>query len=196
ELESGAIAARLSAARDARRAAIARRKQAITGVSEFPNIHEGQVEVSKPDLAALNLAVIRRVQRRPDLELETQAGPRSWIRAAKDGATLGQLAGALASAAGGDRARVAPLKRERFAAAFEELRDRGDTSLWLNGSRPKVLLACIGPIAEHTARASFSKNFFEAGGIEAVSSAEEVTDLLDADQAAAALKRCGAELAV
>jgi len=196
QLESGAIAEQLSQARAARRAAIARRKQVITGVSEFPNIHERPVQLRKVDLAELNLAVIRRCERQPDLEVDTESGARGWIRSAQQGASLGQLAGALAAAAGGQRARIEPLKRERFSAPFDELRERGDTRLRLRGSRPKILLACIGPIAEHTARASFSKNFFEAGGIEAVSSAEQVSDVFDPAQAAAALKRSGAELAV
>ena len=36
------------------------------------------------------------------------------------------------------------------------------------GSRPKVFLANLGTLADFTARATFAKNFFEAGGIEAV----------------------------
>jgi methylmalonyl-CoA mutase len=36
------------------------------------------------------------------------------------------------------------------------------------GSRPKVFLANLGTLADFTARATFAKNFFEAGGIEAI----------------------------
>ena len=36
------------------------------------------------------------------------------------------------------------------------------------GARPKIFLANLGTLAEFTARATFAKNFFEAGGIEAV----------------------------
>ena len=36
------------------------------------------------------------------------------------------------------------------------------------GTRPRVFLANLGPIAAFTARATFAKNFFEAGGIEAI----------------------------
>ena len=39
------------------------------------------------------------------------------------------------------------------------------------GSYPKVFLVNLGPVAAHTARATFAKNFFEAGGIEAVTAA-------------------------
>ncbi|MCC2101375.1 MAG: methylmalonyl-CoA mutase, partial [Hyphomicrobiales bacterium] len=40
-------------------------------------------------------------------------------------------------------------------------------ALAAKGKRPSVFLANIGPIAAFTARATFAKNFFEAGGIEA-----------------------------
>ena len=36
------------------------------------------------------------------------------------------------------------------------------------GERPKVFLANLGPLAAFTSRASFARNFFEAGGIAAV----------------------------
>jgi methylmalonyl-CoA mutase len=49
------------------------------------------------------------------------------------------------------------------------LRDQSDWILAATGARPKVFLATLGAPAEFTARANFAKNFFEAGGIEAVS---------------------------
>ena len=43
------------------------------------------------------------------------------------------------------------------------------TACWpQTGARPKIFLANLGTIADFTARATFAKNFFEAGGIEAV----------------------------
>ncbi|QXV59831.1 methylmalonyl-CoA mutase family protein [Amycolatopsis sp. TNS106] len=56
------------------------------------------------------------------------------------------------------------LPRHRYAEAFEALRDRADA----HPSRPRVFLATLGPVAAHTARASFAANLFQAGGIEAV----------------------------
>jgi methylmalonyl-CoA mutase len=49
----------------------------------------------------------------------------------------------------------------RAAAAFEELRDRAEAQQ----PRPAVYLATLGPIARHTARASFAANLFQAGGL-------------------------------
>lgn len=61
-----------------------------------------------------------------------------------------------------------PLRRIRWAEQFEALRDASDSYLAATGARPKVFLVNLGPVAVHTARATFAKNFFEAGGIEAV----------------------------
>jgi len=36
------------------------------------------------------------------------------------------------------------------------------------GARPRIFLANLGRLSDFTARAGFAKNFFEAGGIEAV----------------------------
>jgi methylmalonyl-CoA mutase len=88
---------------------LARRKDPLTGVSEFPNLAE------KP------------VVREP-----VPAQP-----------------------SGG-------LPQVRLAEAYEELRDLSDAQ----AVRPKVFLATLGPVAAHTARASFAANLFQAGGID------------------------------
>jgi methylmalonyl-CoA mutase len=62
-----------------------------------------------------------------------------------------------------------PLAPMRLAAPYEALRDASDRMLAKSGERPRVFLANLGPLAGFTARAMFAKNFFEAGGIEAVS---------------------------
>ncbi len=73
-------------------------------------------------------------------------------------------------AANNDPAAVttAALPRSRLAEPFELLRERSDRMLAKTGARPKVFLATLGTAAEFTTRAAFAKNFFEAGGIEAV----------------------------
>ncbi|GAA2143568.1 methylmalonyl-CoA mutase subunit beta [Actinomadura napierensis] len=60
-----------------------------------------------------------------------------------------------------------------YAQDFEALRDRSDAHAEAAGARPKVFLATLGPIAVHTARASFAANLFQAGGIETVAGAPE-----------------------
>jgi methylmalonyl-CoA mutase len=49
----------------------------------------------------------------------------------------------------------------RAAQEFEALRDAADAA----AERPTVYLATIGPVARHTARASFAGNLFQAGGL-------------------------------
>lgn len=56
----------------------------------------------------------------------------------------------------------------RYAADFEALRDRSDAYLDQHGTRPRVLLLPVGPLAEHNIRATFAANLLAAGGIEAV----------------------------
>ena len=60
----------------------------------------------------------------------------------------------------------------RYAAGFEELRNRSDAFLDKTGSRPKVLLVPLGPLAEHNIRMTFATNLLASGGIEAVSGAD------------------------
>jgi methylmalonyl-CoA mutase len=84
-----------------------------------------------------------------------------------------------------------PLLPIRLAEPFERLREASDRMLARTGSRPKVFLANLGTVAEFTARASFAKTFFEAGGIEAVSN----DGFASRDAMIAALKASGAKLA-
>ena len=62
----------------------------------------------------------------------------------------------------------AALPSIRLAEPFEALRDASDAVLAATGARPKVFLATLGTPADSIARATFARNFFEAGGIEAV----------------------------
>ena len=78
----------------------------------------------------------------------------------------------------------------RLAEPFEKLRDASDAILAETGARPKIFLANLGMPAEFAARASFAKNFFEAGGIEAVSD-----EGVDRPPLAAAYEAAGARFA-
>ncbi len=86
---------------------------------------------------------------------------------------------------------IAALPRMRLAEPFEALRATSDRILAVTGARPKIFLACLGTPAAFTARATFAKNFFEAGGIEATMD----DGLASLDDMAAALKASGALLA-
>jgi methylmalonyl-CoA mutase len=111
---------------DVRKVNLAKRRDAITGVSEFPNLHEEGIA----DMV-MNATFM------------TELSP------------AGET--------------IEPLPFHRQAEGFEALRAKSDQMLFEKGQRPSVFLANIGQVADHTARASFAKNFFEAGGIEALS---------------------------
>ena len=85
----------------------------------------------------------------------------------------------------------APLKPIRLAADFEKLRDAADKA-----QHAKVFLANLGPIAAFTARAMFTKNFFEAGGIHALSNDGFAKDgKTDLNALVEAFKKSGARIA-
>lgn len=149
-LESGWIAEQIAEARAARSKDIARRKEGITGVSEFPNLAEEMLVRPQP---------VASKQR------GTTAKPKASIPA---------------------------LEPRRFAAPFEELRDATDEWQVRNGQRPRAFLVNLGPVAHFTARATYAKNFFEAGGIEAISS----DGFSDVNSAVAAFQASGAKIAV
>jgi methylmalonyl-CoA mutase len=79
----------------------------------------------------------------------------------------------------------------RLAEPFEALRDASDLIFAKTGARPKVFLANLGRLSDFTARATFAKNSYEAGGIEAVTNDgfKSQADLV------AAYKASGAKLA-
>ncbi|GGL25575.1 methylmalonyl-CoA mutase family protein [Planomonospora parontospora] len=159
-LESGLVAGRLAATRERRAANIARRRDPITGVSEFPNLDE------------------RLPERTP-----RPAAP-GTPRPAAPG-TAGAAAPGTAAPAGAAGAEGLPVVHH--AREFEALRDLADAQ----ETRPAVFLATIGPVAAHTARASFAANLFQAGGLATVACGP----LTDPGEIAAAFTASGARVA-
>jgi methylmalonyl-CoA mutase len=85
----------------------------------------------------------------------------------------------------------APLKPIRLAAEYEMLRDAAD-----HAKHAAIFLANLGPIAAFTARAMFTKNFFEAGGMKAIGNDGFAKDgKTDIAALVAAFKKSGAQLA-
>lgn len=148
-LEKKLIQQKVSAVRAEREKNVARRKDALTGATEFPDIHETPAEV----LTATPVAL--------------PAPPPATIKFDA----------------------LAPM---RLAAPFEALRDKSDAQLEKTGARPHVFIATLGKASDFTARATFAKNFFEAGGIEAVGDGghKSLEDLVAAFIAAGAKLVC------
>ncbi len=144
-LEAGLIQGKVAATRAEREKNIARRRDALTGTSEFPNIHESNVHV-------LDVAPAPSAKETPQF---------------------------------------AALPRIRLSEPFEQLREASDAALKQTGARPKVFLANLGKLSDFTARTLYARNFFEAGGIEAVSN----DGFASRDEMIAAFKASGAKLA-
>ncbi len=73
----------------------------------------------------------------------------------------------LAPAAAATRGESA-LPSLRLAEPYEALRDRAEAIAAKAGKGPSVFMANLGRVADFTARATFAKNAFEAGGIAAI----------------------------
>lgn len=179
-LSRGALQGWIAASRAERERNVARREDEITGTSAFPDLSESAVAVVLPSPARAREPVDRR-----ETMAAAGAGPgdargpaaapfSSLLAAASSGTDLAELP----AAPGSDAIAAAPLPSRRDAEGYERLRDLSDAHLARTGARPKVFLACLGPLAAFTARATFAKGFFEAGGIEA--SATDAFPSLDA----------------
>jgi methylmalonyl-CoA mutase len=190
---NGWVAEQIESAFAPRAKNLARRKEGITGVSEFPNVAESPVQRPRPDRSVLRQRAVQRLQaNRPSSALKLHQTERmaDAIAAASNGASIGQLARALGFHS--DGITLPPLTPHPFAEPFEELRDASDAWQAKTGKRPQVFLANMGSAAHYTARATYSKNFFEAGGFEVIG--QEA--FKEADKAAEAFRKSGANIAV
>lgn len=132
-LRAGSVQEAIAAARAAREERVRRRKEPITGVSEFPLLDEAPVALD------------------PRPPAPTPAAP-----------------------LGGER--VTRLEPARTADPFERLRDRSDAHLAATGARPRIVLACLGAEADFSGRATWSRAFFEAGGVAALGGGAHADD--------------------
>lgn len=194
-LSGGWVAGAIDNAYVARAKDVASRKRGITGVSEFPNVAEEPVVREVPDFDALaKQAAAKCGDARSKFGREVAlSGDRiaAAIDAAAAGASLGQIAAGLGFG-GEDTASIQAIEARTLAEPFDDLRDACDAWLADKGQRPRVFLANLGPIAHFSGRATWSTNFFEAGGFEVLGS----QGFEDADAAAAAFAESGAKIAV
>ncbi len=205
-LTSGWLAERLGVVALGRARNVARRKDPITGVSEFPHVAEDRVTREAADIddladfAGCALAAWRADHPMVEVEpLEAVAtgqglATRAAIEVAGNGATLG----AMVQAMRGETARVRcePLPALRQAQPYEELRDASDAYRAQHGQRPRVFLANLGPIPQHRVRALWSGNFLGAAGFEVLGNAGFATARAAAEACTVAVREQGALAAV
>jgi len=185
-LLDGGATAMIEATAETRGKAIAKRKQPITGVSEFPDLNEKTVSREQ------SAAPPQKPRRAAEAELAA-------AREAKEGGLVEAVLAAVRAGAGfvdvvnamaGEEApaEMNPLPMRPDAAPFEALRDAAEA----NASRPRAFLVNLGSKAEYAARAGFARNFLAAGGIETVDSG----GFNDPNGAASAFCESGAAIAV
>jgi len=207
---SGWIRAQIEAVERLRERDIATRKAALTGVSAHPDVFEREISRPTPNYAELrakaagSLVKWRRDHRQgnsiADLGAVVAKSGRSSgelmtsaVKAARSGATIGELTSTLAAAANREGASTTPLAAHPYAAAYEQLRDIVDAYAGAHGGkRPKVFLANLGTKKEFLARSNYARDFFEAGGFEPVDN----DGFTDAQALAAAFAASRAEIAV
>ncbi len=202
DLLSGGIQRRIAEVREARERNIATRKDPLTGVSEFPMLEERTVTVEAPDLEALGAGAASEIAERRGRGEITDAvrafsmaaadpsrqAVKAWIEGSATGAVVDDLGRQIWTQA----QTCDPLPPARLAELYEILRRKSSACEQKTGARPAVFLVTLGAIASHTARATFARNFFAAGGIEGV----EPGPLESAEAAAQDFKDSGCAVAV
>lgn len=186
-VENGSLAREIADLWQKRENRLATRRDPLTGVSEFPNIEEAAVTCELPDIAALRATATSRPT--PSLGAIGH-GFADLVTTATKGANIAQLFAALYGDA--TPTRITPLAQHRLSESFEGNRRRASAHQQETGKAPQIFLCNIGRVAEHTARASFSRNFFGAGGIEAIANNGFATG----HDAANAFGESGAKIAI
>ena len=182
--------------------ALAKRRDPVTGVSEFPNIQETPLQLEQPDLLAASYRAATdrlKVARGADggamakaLDALKSAKPGGLAEAALAAASAGATFGQIAQTLKGGETRVQALPRASPGRALRGVARRIRCVPEEDRGAAEDLPANLGPIAKHTARATFAKNFFEVGGIETIGNA----GFKDAASCAAAFKESGARIAI
>lgn len=199
-----------------RKANLGKRKDVFVGVNMYPNLLERSLVDKWPDYTSVaSERMIEVAERRggagasstkaalADLVAARAAGNATAVaekvlEAARAGATLGALGGAMA-AGGRGLPSILELDIHRGAALFEDLRKNADRIQAQTGRRPRAFLANMGPLAQHKPRADFSTGYFEAGGFHVIISPGFATPAEAAeaavDERAAIVVICGTDKA-
>jgi methylmalonyl-CoA mutase len=194
-LQSGFLQETIGKTMAERDKAISKRRVPVTGVSEFPNILEEPVVRTLPDLKE----AVGRMTKRLSAGAKTAAAHLAALggsltsldevaRALEAGVSFADVVGVVA----GHGASVSALPRRHLADSFERLRDAANAVKVKTGKLPGIFLANLGPVASHTGRATFAKNFFEAGGIQAIGN----NGFSEVDACVKAFQASGAKIAI
>ena len=158
-LADGTMAEAIESSWNDRLAALGTRRQAVTGVSDYPMLEE------------------------PSGPTDPSGGP-TGLAGSGDGSagstgSEGDMAGSRPSGAGNGPtdpsggptglagSGIGGLPVRRLAQPFEDLRDAADRHLAQTGRRPTVAVVALGPEAAHGPRTTWVRNLLAAGGVAA-----------------------------
>ena len=173
-VKSGWLQGRIEQSLHARRQTLAVGKDALIGVSAYPQLDAKAVETETRTYTPPTLKA-------PILEPQPFADK---VRAARSGAQVRVL--------DLPEPEWTPLQSVRLAEPFEALRDRAEVFAQASGARPKAFLATLGPLADFNARATFATNRLAVAGMEAIAPSVHA----DLEACADAFAASGARLAV
>ena len=161
-IASGVVAETIAETAEARRDAVATRRQPITGVSEFPFLDEEPLD--RPMLAGWRESARDPVPvglPAPERGRLTEAA----VAAMAEGAAVATVTAALAvEPTANDRT----LSLRRWAEPYESLRSAAEAAVGDDELPPSVFLVTLGPVPDHNARAGWMQNMLAAGGIRSI----------------------------
>jgi methylmalonyl-CoA mutase len=160
-LMDGILADMLESSRQARHDLIRRRKLPITGVSEYANLADPAPAENGEFMPGSGPASSAGKQ----IFLRKKNAIRGALLAAESGASLLDLHAALLGVYdSSEPPSIEALPVVRDAEDFEKLRDQARAYEAQFGSAPAVDLIAVGTLSKASARLSFARNLFAAGG--------------------------------
>lgn len=205
-IQRGEIQERIRRVGTQRADGVARRRDPVVGVTSHANAAEVPLESRREDLAGMQARradAVRTFRAHRDSPgsaaavARIVAGPKdgvfpTLIAAARDGATVGEMMGAIPVPSKDEPLSVISLAPVRLTADVEALRAAMAARTDREGRPLRVFLATMGPVAQHKARADFATGVFAIAGCEVITPGGFPT----AEEAAAAACKSGAEIVV
>lgn len=186
-LDSDWIAGELDRSRAELQRAVAHRKRPLVGVSEYPGASleddPDSRSAEQAETHAARAATAKRLAARGRMVIGAIDDFAHGREAAVAGATLEEIGSALVRGAS-QTMKALPAFRE--AHVFERLVAAAKAL----PAEPTIFVACLGSLAEHSARAGFATQLLMAGGFHAVQSEPN----LSPDDLGAAVKAAGTDL--
>ncbi len=171
-LESNMVQGMIAKTLAARKKGYDSRRTSVVGTNNYANMLEKKLEDESCCCASKKEERIAQVKAAKksvaiDLGKDSPADKiAKLIEAAKSGASLQTLSGAMCSCS--DKVSVAQIKAVRAVEHFEELRNASAAYKAKNGHGPKLFLATMGSLLQHKARADYIRSFFEVGGFDVI----------------------------